>query len=193
VVYTIPLALLRFSDDYKVIAERFVADPLVLPMVPVRRRDGQEHEAGMARLRQMVLARAFPDLSETERLDKITEVFDSPETLDRLCQVSGGHVRNLLRFLNKWIKTERRLPLGQERLKAIIQEERNQAALGIVSEDWALLRQVAQQKKGMSVNDDQKSRYQKLLRNLLVLEYRDQAGSWFDVNPILAEAEELKL
>jgi hypothetical protein len=193
VVYTIPLALLRFSDDYKVISERFVADPLVLPMVPVRSRDGQKHEAGMSRLRQMVLARAFPNLDEADRLQRITEIFDSPETLDRLCQVSGGHVRNLLRFLNKWIKAERRLPLCRDRLEAIIQDERNQAMLGIVSEDWDLLRQVAQQKKGIIVNDEQKSRYQKLLRNLLVLEYRDQNGSWFDVNPILAEAEELQL
>lgn len=193
VVYTIPLALLRFSNDYKVISERFVADPLVLPMVPVRFRDGREHEAGMSRLRQMVLARAFPNLSESERLTKITEVFDAPETLDRLCQISGGHVRNLLRFLNKWIKAERRLPLCRERLETIIQDDRNQMILGIVNEDWALLRQVAQQKKGISVNDDQKSRYQKLLRNLLVLEYRDEVGSWFDVTPVLAEAEELQL
>jgi len=193
VVYTIPLALLRFSDDYKLISERFVADPLVLPMVPVRFRDGREHEAGMSKLRQMVLARAFPDLDEAGRLNKITEVFDGLETLDRLCQISGGHVRNLLRFLNKWIKAERRLPLCRDRLETIIQDERNQAVLGIVSEDWTLLRQLVQQKRGFKVKDDQKSRYQKLLRNLLVLEYRDQAGSWFDINPVLAEAEELQL
>ncbi|WP_416676365.1 ATP-binding protein [Egbenema bharatensis] len=192
VVYTIPLALLRFSDDYKVISERFVADPLVLPMVPIRWRDGKTHEAGMSKLRQMVLARAFPDLDEAERLQKITEVFDTPETLDRLCQASGGHVRNLLRFLNKWIKAERRLPLCRDRLEMIIRDELNQAMLGIVKEDWALLRQIAQEKKGISVNDEQRLRYQKLLRNLLVLEYRDQDGAWFDVNPILAEAEGMK-
>ncbi|MCU0526726.1 MAG: ATP-binding protein [Elainella sp. Prado103] len=192
VVYTVPLALLRFSDDYKVIAERFAADPLVLPMVPVQWRDGREHEAGMAKLRQMVLARAFPDLDETARLSQISLLFDQPASLDRLCQVSGGHVRNLLRFLNKWIKVERRLPLGRDRLEMIVQEERNQATLGIVSEDWALLRQVAQQRNSVNVSDDQKARYQKLLRNLLVLEYRDDAGSWFDVNPILAAAEQLR-
>lgn len=191
VVYTIPLALLRFSSDYKVISERFVADPFVLPMVPVRWRDGRTYEAGISLLRQMVLARAFPHLEATERLNHITELFDCPESLDRLCQISGGHVRNLLRFLNKWIKAERQLPLCRKRLETIIQEERNQATLGIVAEDWALLRQIAQQKTSININDEQKSRYQKLLRNLLVLEYRDEVGSWFDINPILITAEGL--
>lgn len=192
VIYTIPLALLRFSDDYKVISERFATEPFVLPMVPVRDRNGQPHRTGLSRLQQMVLSRAFPDLDETQRLSRITELFDGPASLDRLCQVSGGHVRNLLRFLNKWIRVERQLPLSRDRLETIIQEERNQTVLGIVHEDWALLRQVAQQKRSITVNDNQKSRYQKLLRNLLVLEYRDSAGSWFDVNPILAEADPLQ-
>lgn len=193
VIYTIPLALLRFSDDYKVISERFMVDPLVLPMVPVCTRDGQEHEAGMARLRQMVLARGFPDLDEAQRLNRITEIFDRPETLDRLCRASGGHVRNLLRFLNKWIRKERRLPLSNAQLEEIIRDEQNQAILGVVEEDWELMRQVAQQKKTPIANNAQKLNYQKLLRNLLILEYRDKAGPWFDINPILANAEELQL
>ena len=193
VVYTVPLALLRFSDDYKVINERFMVDPLVLPMVPVCTRDGQQHEGGMARLRQMVLARGFPDLDEAQRLNQITEMFDRPETLDRLCRASGGHVRNLLRFLHKWIRKERRLPLSGDGLEEIIRDEQNQAILGVVQEDWELMRQVAQQKKTPIENNTQKSHYQKLLRNLLILEYRDKAGPWFDVNPILADAEELQL
>ena len=94
-----PLAL-KFSNDYGNLTQRFSEDPKVLPMVPVQLTDGSACEAGMALLRQMVLARAFPDLDEDHRLDKITEIFDSPETLDRLCSVSGGHVRDLLRLLN---------------------------------------------------------------------------------------------
>lgn len=192
VVYTIPLALLRFSEHSGVITQRFTVAPQVLPMVPVRSRDGQVHEAGMALLRQMVLARGFPDLDEEQRLQQVTEIFDSPETLDRLCSMSGGHVRNLLRFLHDWIKEERKLPLSREGLERILKVERNQFIVATFQDDWEILRQVALQKKVLP-NDNQKSRYQKLLRNLLILEYYDDAESWFDVNPILREAEELRL
>ncbi|MGL4500920.1 MAG: ATP-binding protein, partial [Planktothrix sp.] len=92
-VYTIPLAL-KFSNSYGMLTQRF-EDPKVLPMVPVRSHDGKEHQAGMALLRRMVLARAFPDLDEQQGLEAIPLIFENLETLDRLCQISGGHVRDL--------------------------------------------------------------------------------------------------
>ncbi len=185
-VYTMPLAL-KFSDDYGNLTQRFSEDPKVLPMVPVQLTDGSQCEAGMALLRQMVLARAFPDLDEDQRLDKITEIFDSPETLNRLCSVSGGHVRDLLRLLNTWIKKGRQLPLSRETLEEVIRSRRNEMTMPISDEEWELLRQVQQRKK---VSDDQG--YQKLIRSRLVFEYRDKDESWFDINPILAEAKELQ-
>jgi hypothetical protein len=185
-VYTMPLAL-KFSNDYGNLTQRFSEDPKVLPMVPVQLTDGSQCEAGMALLRQMVLARAFPDLDEDKRLDKITEIFDSPQTLDRLCSVSGGHVRDLLRLLNTWIKKGRQLPLSRETLEDVIRSRRNEMTMPISDEEWELLRQVRQRKK---VSDDQG--YQKLIRSRLVFEYRDKGESWFDINPILAEAKELQ-
>jgi hypothetical protein len=81
---------LKFSNDYGMLTQRFFEEPKVLPMVPVQLQDGSDCEAGIALLRQMVLARAFPDFDEQQRLNNITEIFDSFETLDRLCHVSGG-------------------------------------------------------------------------------------------------------
>ncbi|HEY9741630.1 MAG TPA: P-loop NTPase fold protein [Coleofasciculaceae cyanobacterium] len=185
-VYTMPLAL-KFSNDYGNLTQRFSEDPKVLPMVPVQLTDGSACEAGMALLRQMVLARAFPDLDEDQRKDKITEIFDSPQTLDRLCSVSGGHVRDLLRLLNTWIKKGRQLPLSGETLEDVIRSRRNEMTMPVSDEEWELLRQVRQRKK---VSDDQG--YQKLIRSRLVFEYRDKGESWFDINPILAEAKELQ-
>jgi hypothetical protein len=184
-VYTMPLAL-KFSNDYGNLTQRFSEDPKVLPMVPVQLTDGSKCEAGIALLRQMVLARAFPDLDEDQRLNKITEIFDSPESLDRLCCVSGGHVRDLLRLLNTWIKKGRQLPLSRETLEEVIRSRRNEMTMPISDDEWELLRQVQQRKK---VSDDQG--YQKLIRSRLVFEYRDKGESWFDINPILAEAKEL--
>ena len=158
-------------------------------MVPVQLQDGTEHEKGMALLRQMVLARAFPDYDEQQRLKGIPEVFDSPETLDRLCRASGGHVRDLLRLLNSCIMEEMEmvLPLSRQSLDGVIRTRRNDMTLQLSDEAWELLRQVRRRKK---VSDDQG--YQTLIRSRLVFEYRDAGEYWFDVNPLLAEAKELQ-
>ena len=34
--------------------------------------------------------------------------------------------------------------------------------------------------------------YQKLIYSRLVFEYRDRGESWFDINPVLADAKELR-
>jgi hypothetical protein len=91
VVYTIPL-MLMFSNEIETLKNRLGGGvaPKVLPMIPVQLRDGSQYEEGIALLRQMVLARAFPTVNPQLRLGLITEVFDTPETLDRLCRISGG-------------------------------------------------------------------------------------------------------
>jgi len=184
-VYTMPLAL-KFSNDYGMLTQRFMEDPKVLPMVPVKSADGNIHTQGMALLQQMVLARAFPDLQPEERLPKITEIFDSAPTLDRLCHLSGGHVRDLLRLLNTWIQEEMSLPLTRQTLEQLVRSRRNEMILPISESEWQLLRHVKERK---NVSDHQG--YQKLIRSRFVFEYRDQGELWFDVNPILAEAREM--
>ncbi|MBH8554916.1 AAA family ATPase [Nostocaceae cyanobacterium CENA357] len=183
-VYTMPLAL-KFSNDYGMLTQRF-EDPKVLPMVPVQWPDGSVHQQGMALMQQMVLARAFPDMQPQERLGNITDIFDCVATLERLCQLSGGHVRDLLRLLNSWIMEEMQLPLTRATLEQVIRARRNEMTMPISDEEWQLLRHVKQKKK---VSDDHG--YQKLIRSRFVFEYRDDGESWFDVNPILAEAREL--
>jgi AAA ATPase domain len=57
-VYTIPLGLL-FSNDLGRLTVRFGVKPKVLPMVPIRLRNGRDFEPGMNLLRQMLLTRAL--------------------------------------------------------------------------------------------------------------------------------------
>jgi hypothetical protein len=138
-------------------------------------------------LRQMVLARAFPDSDEGERLKRIPEIFDVPETLNLLCRISGGHVRNLLRLLNDSIKRQRGLPITRSSLESVIREYRHNRVLAVTDTEWNLLRQVAQEKKVAGEEG-----YQTLIRSLFVYEYRYEEDSWFDVDPILADAKELR-
>jgi hypothetical protein len=186
VVYTIPLGLM-FSPDLGRLTLRFNVDPKVLPMVPIKERDGSLCESGLNQLRQMVLARAFPELEPAERLRRLPEVFDDRYTLDRLCYISGGHVRNLLRLLHRCLEKQRQLPLSREIIEAAIRERCNQLILSIGDEEWELLRQVALEKRVRGGDN-----YQALIRSMFVFEYRDDDGSWFDLNPILAEAQGFK-
>ena len=186
-VYTMPLALM-FSDGYGNLTQRFPEDPKVLPMVPVQLKDGSDDTTGMMLLQQMVLARAFPEVQPQERLNKITEIFDEPASLYRLCRISGGHVRDLLRLLNNWIQKQRDLPLSRQTLETLIRSRCNEMTMQISDDEWELLRQVKDRKK---VGGDRE--YQKLIHSRLVFEYRDRNGeSWFDINPIIAQATELK-
>lgn len=184
-VYTIPLAL-RYSDDYPVVKQRFKVTPIVLPMVAPKLRNGQENTPGMELLKQMVLARVFPDLSPEERLGRITEVFDQVETLNDLCIASGGHVRNLLIILHSWIIKDKKLPLTSEGLNKVLINQLNEQIAGITPDEWELLRIVNDEK---NVSGD--FGYEKLIRNLLVYEYRDDEGSWYEVEPILANSGKL--
>lgn len=183
-VYTIPLVLV-FSNDLGRLTNRFGVDPKVLPMVPVHYRDGAPHKAGIGLLKQMILARAFPDRSSKERLSLIPEVFDAPETLDRLCQISGGHVRGVLMLLYRCLQREDP-PISRKCLETVIKQRRNELLLAITDDEWELLQGVV---KSKSIRGE--TAYQDLLRSLFVFEYRDVEEGWFDINPILADAKEL--
>jgi hypothetical protein len=186
VVYTIPLTLI-FSNDFGRMSNRFGVKPKVLPMVPVQLRSGINHDQGMDLLRQLVLARAFPTLNPKDRIALISHVFDSAETLDRLCRVSGGHVRNLLVLLYSCLQQEDP-PFSRECLENVIQEYRDDLLSAITEQEWQLLFQVVQRQ-----NVTGEEECQTLLRSMFVFEYRDQDGRWFGINPALAETKNYKV
>jgi hypothetical protein len=187
-VYTIPLVLM-FSNEREALKQRLGGGnaPMVLPMVPVKLADGQNCEKGLELLRQAILARAFPKLSPKERRDRVTEVVDRPETLDLLCRISGGHVRNLLSLLFRCLQQSKQLPITRDRLEIAIRQERDDLMLAITELEWELLKKVSQTKKVTGEDE-----YQILLRSLFVFEYRtNEFGRWFDLNPLLEGAPEL--
>ena len=185
VVYTIPLGLI-FSNDLGRLTNRFGGDPKTLPMVPVRFPDEVPCEEGIELLRQMVMARSFPEIKPDEYSSLILQVFDRPETLERLCLMSGGHVRTLLVLLYSCLQKEDP-PLSREALEDVILQRRHQLLLAIEADEWEMLRQVGKTKKLSGLTD-----YQTLLRSLWVFEYRYRKDFWFDVNPILVEAPEFQ-
>jgi hypothetical protein len=184
VVYTLPMALI-FSNEYQALKNRLGGGvaPKVLPMVPVRDRRGHENSQGMALLRQLILARAFPHVDSQTRLSLIDRVFDSPETLDRLCHISGGHIRNLLGLLFNCLQNQDP-PFSRQCVENAIKAYRDDIVLAIEDQEWELILQVVRQQ---AVKGEQE--YQTLLRSMFVFEYRDEQGRWFGINPALAETE----
>ncbi|MCU0541541.1 MAG: KAP family NTPase [Oscillatoriaceae cyanobacterium Prado104] len=188
VVYTLPLGLI-FGNDSEILKNRLGGgvEPKVLPMVPVKNRDGSECVEGMNLLRETVMSRAFPDVQVEERMGLINEVFDSPETLDKLCRVSGGHLRNLMGMLFGCLQQDDP-PISQAVLQSVIRNLRDSLTRGIDNDEWELLFKVV---KEQSINGD--TEYQDLLRNLWVFEYVDDRGNWFALNPLLVETDKFKL
>ncbi len=182
VVYTIPLALI-FSDELPRLSNRFGTAPKLLAMVPVTTRTGEPLARGRSLLQKMVMVRAFPTLSESDRWQQINQVFDSPDTLMRLVGISGGHMRNLIRLLYGCLQ-KGDLPIQIETLESVIRDERD-ALLGLIdAKDWAHLFEA------ISEGDEQGSvAYNSLLRSLFLYEYRDSDGRWFGFNPVLAETK----
>ncbi len=178
VIYSIPL-ILTFANQLQALESRFGKNVKVLPMVQVRTRDGKPFEQGIDLLQQMVLARAFPDIEQQKRLDCITEIFDKPETLKKLCLISGGHIRNLLVLLFSCLQQED-TPISIQCLNDVIRRQRDMLKRAITSNEWKLLEEV---KNSKLVRGEDK--YTTLLSSLFVFEYEDQQSQWFDVNPLL--------
>jgi hypothetical protein len=187
IVYTIPLSL-TFSNDSAELQHRLGGGvaPKVLPMIPVLLRTGEIYTEGLELMRQMVLARAFPDILPQDRLNLITELFDHQNSLDRLCLVSGGHVRDLLGLLFDCLR-EQDPPFDRQCLELVIQRQRDYRANAIDPHEWELIFQVMREQR---VRGD--IEYHTLLRSLFVFEYRDRQGAWFGVNPVLAETPKFK-
>ncbi|MFO0054378.1 MAG: P-loop NTPase fold protein, partial [Dolichospermum sp.] len=181
IVYTIPLAL-TFSNDSAQLQHRLGGGlaPKILPMIPVRQRSGEINIEGLELMRQMVLARAFPHSSPPERLNLITQLFDNSDSLDRLCLISGGHVRDLLGLLFDCLR-EQDPPFDRNCVELVIRRQRDYRANAIDMNESELIFQVIQEQR---VKGD--IEYDLLLRSLFVFEYRDHQGVWFAINPVLA-------
>ncbi|MGB5914539.1 MAG: ATP-binding protein, partial [Phormidesmis sp.] len=182
VVYTIPLALI-FSDDLPRFANRFGTAPKLLSMVPVTTRLGEPFARGRQLLQKMVLARAFPTLSERDRWQQINLVFDTPDTLGTLVAISGGHMRNLMRLLYGCLQ-KGDPPITKAVLNSVIRDERDALMALIDRTEWKMLFEAiaGEEPQGNEA-------YNPLLRSLFLYEYRDRDGRWFGLNPILAETK----
>ena len=157
----------------------------VLPVIMVKQLDEDTlYQPGLDKLKEIIIKRVEKVNSE---LNLETEVFENKATLDRLCIMSGGHVRQLIQLMQEAINNIDSLPITAKAAQRSIGVLKNTYTIAIQEDQWSILREVAQS-KAMPNGD----RYQVLLLSRCLLEYvtLDEQGEikiWHDVHPVVKE------
>jgi hypothetical protein len=170
-IYTIPVSML-YSVNAPTLKSIF-PDYAVLPMIKSHERDGNLHQPGIARL-QEILARRIA----------LEEVF-TPDAVEHLCLMCGGHPRDLMTLVryatrspqNRWPR-----PLDIESARQAVGRLITEYSRAIPEEYYPLLAQVHLSKS--ILNDGIHS---KMLYNSMVLEYYNGPPPWQDVHPVILE------
>ena len=190
VVYTVPISMVH-SNRAADLSNNYNNAPQVLPMIMLRNPSGEVNQAGLAKMKEVIEKRvkqAAPDLS----LELETEWFDTSKTLEKLCLMSGGHVRILLSMLQEAINRTQELPITAKAAQRAITNLRDIYRRTADKDDWAILAKVSVSRR--IVHDEL---HRKLLFNRCILEYRyyDDEGEkqpWYDVHPLIKDIQEFK-
>jgi len=170
VIYTVPLSLL-FDRN---VAQVFPAGYFVVPMVRVAEEDGGECRDGRDALYQVV----------ARRMD-VGVIFESADLVGQLVEMSGGHVRDLLRLVRyAFDYTDERVELAH--VERACQRLVNEYDRLVRDQDLPHLLQVHRQRRAPT-----DSEFSLLLFNLLVLEYRN-GQPWADVHPAVRATRKFK-
>ncbi|MEO1349598.1 MAG: ATP-binding protein [Cyanobacteria bacterium J06635_15] len=186
-VYTVPISLL-YSERASDLREIYT-DTDVLPMIMVQTPNGELYEPGFAKLKDVIYKRVEPFV---EGLSLENGVFDSAETLERLCIFSGGHVRNLMLLMRSAISYAGALPLTKRAVQRAITQSRDTYRRTVQGDQWKVLAQVA--RTHQITNDAQ---HRALLFNRCLLEYREETEDgeilpWYDVHPLIRGIDQFK-
>lgn len=183
VIYTVPISL-RYSNRATDLFDRY-GDIPVLPVIKIKDLNSDvPSEAGLNKLKEILNKRV---VNVQENLSLETEVFENEDTLNRLCAMSGGHVRHLIQLVQEALNKIDELPITAKATQGSIGVLKNIYCIAIREEQWSILREVARTKK--IFNSD---KYQDLLLNRSLLEYvtLNQQGEteiWHDVHPVVKE------
>ena len=199
VVYTVPISLV-YSNRSAILRENY-GDTGVLPMIMIRDKQGNSYQKGIDKIKEVIKERikfVANQFIKTQNLTAhvnqnieitINDLFDSPETLNLLCAMTGGHVREIMLLMQESINWIDAFPLTSDAVKKAIATSRNTYENQVDNQDWSKLAEVSQRKK--IINQDS---YRQLLFSRCVLEYReaDSLKVWHDVHPLIEEIDQFK-
>lgn len=151
-------------------------------MVMVQDQKGNRFPEGLAKLREAIDRRVKPHAPDWN-LDN--QIFDSPETLNRLCMACGGHIRELMQMMQESLNRTDQFPVTAKAVQRSITELRAVYQRTVEEPEWARLAQVVQRRDIPNDND-----HRSLLQRRCILEYSwlDSEGeicTWYDVHPLI--------
>ncbi len=175
-IYTVPISLI-YSPRTAQLEQTFGEHNVPVPMIRLRGPDRAETSPdtpGMKRMREIVEARCrFAELS-------MTEVFDGTGTVDYLCQMSGGHPRHLMMFVQAACNSIDRLPLTRSAADQAVRHYANSLIREVPDEAWSKLVVFDEPRNDIPKDD----LHQQMLFLLYVFEYMN-GTPWYEVNPVI--------
>jgi hypothetical protein len=157
-------------------------------MIMVQTPENESYPPGINKVIEVLQKR----LTTIDPSKSIVHLFDNRESLENLCLMSGGHVRNLLLLMKEALKYTNTLPISKKALQRSISELRNTYKNTIYFNEWEALAKVHKSKE--IVNDQL---YRGLLFNRCILEYRYQEPDgetkfWYDIHPLIKGIKEFQ-
>lgn len=199
-IYTVPISLVYSRNSLNL--KNHYGDTEVLPMIMVQDKRGNVYKSGIDKIKELIQERidyavdifvnkkySIPITNQTPSILSLEDIFDQTATLDRLCLVTGGHLRAVMILMQESINLIERLPITHRAVERAIAISRNTYNNTVDEQDWDRLAKIAKSKK--IVNEDQ---YRQLLFDRCVLEYRevDSQKVWHDVHPLIKEIDEFQ-
>jgi len=164
IIYTVPISLILNRN----LADAF-PDYEVIPMVT-------PEERGREKLLEVVRRRISVD-----------DIFENEECVDRIVNVSGGALRDLLRVI-RFACDETDDVIGRAEVDRAIQKLVREYDYQVKEEDIEALKEVAEQERLSGSETSARLRHQRL-----VLEYYDDAGQRYaDVHPAVRRVDRVR-
>ncbi len=173
ILYTLPISML-FAPTAPALTTIYSKQAFTLPMIKVTGRDRQDNPAGLAVMREMVRKRLITAgiVSDT--------AFDTPDTLDHLCRMSGGYLRNLLIMVRSACDYIDDLPLSRAVVEQAVNGMRTDFERALNRpEYYRILREVYDTQELPGSLEDQL-----LMYNTSILEYLN-GDVCYAVNPVV--------
>lgn len=173
IIYTLPISML-FAPTAPALTTIYSKQAFTLPMIKVTGRDRKDSTEGLKVMRDIVRKRLFTAGVVSD------EAFDTPDTLDHLCRMSGGHVRNLLIMVRSACDYIDDLPLSRPVAEQAVNGMRTDFERALNRpEYYHVLREVydTQELPG-------KPEEQVLMYNMSILEYLN-GDACYMVNPVV--------
>jgi AAA ATPase domain len=186
-IYTVPISML-YSHRATNLRDAFGSDAQVLPMIMVRTPDNEIYAPGLDKVKEVIQKRIR---NIDPELNLVGGVFDGEETLNNLCLMSGGHVRELLLLVRDAVKRSDSLPITAKAVLRSLSLARDVYRKAVDDNQWSVLARVSQSK---TINNNDLERG--LLFNRCLLEYRywegEEVKRWYDVHPLIKGIEEFQ-